>query len=119
MNNEEVKQCREELKRVLDSETFRLAAILRNFLEYTTEEVLDGRGKFLTQDAIARVLGKGKNFNRNSNPLIRVHAGRLRAKLLDYYHSEGAGNELQIQFPPSGYAPKFLPKADIDTLSKL
>ena len=118
MDDEQIKRCKEELRRVLGSKTFRSAPMLSNFLAYATSEVLNGRGRYLTQDTIARVLGKGEDFDSMSNPLIRVQAGRLRAKLSDYYRSEGAENELQIQLPSPGYAPKFIAKADRDALDE-
>ena len=118
MDDEQVKQCRAELKRVLNSKAFHTAPSLKRFLEYTAGEVLSGRGNYFPQETIARALGKGKNFDPKSNPLIRVQAGRLRARLSDYYRSEGADNELQIRLPVSSYTPEFLSRTDRDVLNE-
>jgi TolB-like protein len=41
------------------------------------------------------------------DPIVRVQARRLRAKLDEYYAGEGGGDSLIIQIPKGGYVPVF------------
>ena len=46
-------------------------------------------------------------LRRPSDPLVRVEAGRLRRRLLEYYVAEGQRNPLRIDLPRGRYAPEF------------
>ena len=54
-----------------------------------------------------QVFGKEDSFDPRTDPIVRVQARRLRAKLVRYYREEGRADELIIELPKGGYAPVF------------
>ena len=101
-------EVRDALTRMLSSPAFARAWRARGFLEFITEEALAGRADALTGYSIARkVFGKPANFNGGSDPLVRVEAGHVRSRLLEYYATTGRDDSIHIELPRGGYAPMF------------
>ena len=101
-------QVKAELARVLGSAVFAQAGRSTEFLRFVVEETLAGRGDRLKGCAIAiGVFGKPPEFDAQTDPLVRVEAGRLRRRLIEYYHGEGRDNSVRIALPKNGYAPTF------------
>jgi adenylate cyclase len=101
-------QVKTELGRVLGSAVFAQAGRSTEFLRYVVEETLAGRGDRLKGYTIAiEVFGKPPEFDAQTDPLVRVEAGRLRRRLIEYYHGEGSGDSVRIALPKNGYAPTF------------
>jgi hypothetical protein len=50
------------------------------------------------------VFGRSEDFDSQSDSVVRVHTGRLRSKLAEYYMSEGVDDELIITIPKGIYA---------------
>ena len=100
---------RAELLRLIRDEHFANSPTLIRFLEYTVAEALADRGAQLKESLVGReVFDRGVDFDPRIDPIVRVQAGKLRAKLADYYESRGAGDPLRIEFPKGGYAPHFV-----------
>ena len=75
-----------ELERVLASESFSRSHRLQRFLRYVVEATLDGDGERLNQFSIAiDVFDRDSSFDPTTDAIVRVEAGRLRAKLLQHY----------------------------------
>jgi hypothetical protein len=53
------------------------------------------------------VFGRQKDFNPHVDSMVRVQAGRLRAKLSEYYASEGADDQIILEMPKGSYALTF------------
>jgi adenylate cyclase len=53
------------------------------------------------------VFGKPPEFDAQTDPLVRVEAGRLRRRLIEYYHGDGRDDSVRIALPKNGYAPTF------------
>jgi serine/threonine-protein kinase len=99
---------REELARVLGSETFAQSESLKRFLRYVVEAKLEGReGELKEQVLGAEVFGRGETYDPRIDPIVRVQATRLRSKLRDYYQKEGAESDLVIELPKGSYVPAF------------
>lgn len=49
------------------------------------------------------ILGRGANFDPNSDAIVRVYVGRLRKALTLYYATEGRDDTLRIDIPKGGY----------------
>jgi adenylate cyclase len=97
-----------ELARVLGSTVFAQAGRSTEFLRFVVEETLAGRADRLKGYTIAiEVFGKPPEFDAQTDPLVRVEAGRLRRRLIEYYHGEGRDNAVHIALPKNGYAPTF------------
>src|SRR5206468_3081782 len=47
------------------------------------------------------------SFDPRTDPIVRVQARRLRARLTRYYEEEGRHEEIRIELPKGSYAPVF------------
>jgi tetratricopeptide (TPR) repeat protein len=104
-----------ELGRVLSSEAFRRSPRSRSLLAYVVTETLAGRGDRLSERTVARrALQHGPAFDGRTDASVRVRATRVRAALQRYYATEGQGDQLQIQLPPGGYVPVFVPRQGVE-----
>ena len=54
-----------------------------------------------------QVFGKEPSFDPRTDPIVRVQARRLRARLVRYYREEGQPDEVIVDLPKGGYAPVF------------
>src|SRR6185295_13066633 len=99
---------REHLDRVLASPTFQQGDRLKRFLKFIVLEAVAGRRHELKEYVIGvQVFRKEQAFDPRTDPIVRVQARRLRAKLLQYYSEEGRNDTLAIDLPKGGYAPVF------------
>ena len=101
-------EVRTELALILASQCFAQAARSSEFLRYVVERSLAGEAERLKAYTLAiEVFKRPASFDAQSDPLVRVEAGRLRRRLLEYYVAEGYANPLRIDLPRGGYAPEF------------
>ena len=104
-SGEAVKQ---ELERILASPDFVASDRLKRFLRFVVEEALAGRGDRLHGYPIAlEVLGRDASFDPQTDPVVRMEAGRLRRRLERYYLGAGQSDPVRIDMPKGGYAPTF------------
>jgi TolB-like protein len=81
---------------------------LSRFLQFVVEETLAGRETELKEYIIAlKVLSRRPDFNPQVDPIVRIHAGRLRRTLNEYYGQEGKDDDLVISIPKGAYIPVF------------
>jgi TolB-like protein len=104
-----ISEAHAELDRVLSFKAFQQSSILSNFLRYVVIETIEDHSDQIKEYSIAvRALGKSADFNPQLDSLVRIHAGRLRRALSEYYHREGSNNRLQIAIQKGGYIPEFI-----------
>ncbi len=97
------------LNHVLGSEVFEAAGRAREFLSFIVQETLAGRGERLKGYSIAvQVFERPADFDAQTDPLVRVEAGRLRRRLAEYYQSQGRDAAVRIELPRGGYTPVFV-----------
>jgi hypothetical protein len=102
------KPVRQQLDRLLASATFKQVDRLKRFLSFIVLESIGGRSTELKEYVIGvHVFGKEPSFDPRTDPIVRVQARRLRAKLVRYYQEEGASDEVIVDLPKGGYAPVF------------
>ncbi len=105
------KPVREQLERILASTTFKQVDRLKRFLSFIVLESIGGRSTELKEYVIGvHVFDKEPSFDPRTDPIVRVQARRLRAKLVRYYQEDGRGDEMIIDLPKGGYAPVFKPR---------
>ena len=105
------KVIRQQLDRILSSATFQQAERLKRFITFIVTEAAAGRSDELKEYVVGvQVFGKEPSFDPRTDPIVRVQARRLRARLSRYYHDEGQHDELVIELPKGGYAPLFKPR---------
>ena len=49
------------------------------------------------------VFGRPPDYNPKQDAVVRIEAGRLRARLAEYYQGGGAGDPIVIELPKGGY----------------
>ena len=95
------------LRKILASDLFARSSRQSRFLRFTVEETLAGRGSDLKQYVIGlKVFDRPYSFDPESDPIVRIGAVRVRAKLKAYYETEGREDSIVIEFP-RGYMPVF------------
>ena len=102
------KKIRRQLERVLASRVFQQVDRLKRFLSFIVLETLAGRRGELKEYVVGvQVFGKEESFDPRTDPVVRVQARRLRARLAQYYQEEGQSDEVVIDLPKGGYTPIF------------
>jgi len=104
----ETRAVRGQLRRLLENALFAHAERLARFLEFVVDETLAGRGDRLNQFAIAiDVFDRDESFDPTIDAIVRVEAGRLRSKLLEYYDEFGSADPIRIELPKRSYVATF------------
>src|SRR5687767_15970740 len=99
-------EIREQVRRITSSGSFAGAPRLRNFLEYSVEQLLQGKGSELKEQVIAvEVFGRDTSYDPQRDATVRVAAGKLRARVDEYYRSDGAADPIRIFLNKGGYVP--------------
>ena len=107
-SEQEAAAIRDQLSAVLDSVLFAHAERLGRFLRFVVDETLGGRADRLNQYAIAiDVFDRDETFDPAIDAIVRVEAGRLRSKLLEYYDELGRDDPIRIELPKRSYAATF------------
>jgi len=102
-------QIYSELENVLKFYSFKNSTLLSNFLRYIVTETIDERQKYIKEYSIAvNALSRPSHFNPHDDAMVRIHAGRLRKLLNEYYSSDGKDNSVIIHVPKGGYVPEFI-----------
>jgi hypothetical protein len=97
-----------QIEKLVHSHTLRKAESLCKLLRYLAEHELSRPGTSAKEYQIAtEVFGRPDDFDPQADSAVRVQAGRLRLKLLDYYSHEGAGDSLVVEVPNGSYALRF------------
>ncbi len=98
----------EQLERVLHSRTLQNSENLKAFLRFIVEETLADEEVQLKEYTIAtEVFGRKSDYDPRIDSVVRVQAGRLRAKLQEYYTVEGKNDQIVIDLPKGHYHPVF------------
>jgi adenylate cyclase len=106
------------LMRILASPDFDAPERNRRFLRYVVEETLAGRGKRIKAYGIAvAVFDRDDSFDPQSDPIVRIEAGRLRRSLERYYFLSGQSDPIQIEIPKGAYVPTFRRLPDTPSLA--
>jgi serine/threonine-protein kinase len=98
----------DQLDRILRSDTFRPADRLKRFLTFIVRETLAGHSAEIKEFVIGvQVFRREEAFDPRTDPIVRVQARRLRAKLAHYHQDEGRADPITIELPKGSYVPTF------------
>ena len=98
----------DQLNRILLFPVFSNSMILSGFLRFIVEETLEGRANSLKEYTIGtNVLSKKVGYDPQADASVRIHAGRLRRALYDYYSGPGCSDPILISMPKGAYIPGF------------
>src|SRR5258705_9138470 len=88
----------DQLQRILASSFFAQSARMSRFLRLAVEYTLAGRADEVKEYLIGvEVFDRKPSYDPRVDPIVRVEARRLRAKLQRYYESLGASDDLIIE----------------------
>ena len=98
----------EQLQRILQSQTLAGSESLRGLLQYLVLKAIGDQAIHLKEYTIAtEVFGRSGDFDARTDSVVRVQAKRLRAKLQEYYATEGKSDKVLIEIPKGHYTVTF------------
>ena len=93
------------VERLVRSHTLHGSESLCKLLRYLAKRAQEQPGVQVKEYQIAtEVFGRQADFDPQLDSFVRVQAGRLRAKLSEYYGSEGASDQLVVELHKGSYA---------------
>ncbi len=96
------------LANILGSRSFAGSERMSRFLRFIVEQTVDGRGRELKEYLLGvEIFDRTETFDPRLDPIVRVEARRLRAKLKAYYEADGRNDSLVIELPTGSYVPRF------------
>ncbi|MGB6690210.1 MAG: hypothetical protein WBE76_20435 [Terracidiphilus sp.] len=99
---------REQLERLLAHPLFANSKRYPNFLKYTVEQTLRGNGPEIKERSIGiEVFGRSPSYDANADPVVRITAGEVRKRLVQYYYDSAHDGELIVELPIGSYVPVF------------
>lgn len=99
----------EQLQKIFSDHFFANSDILRKFLAFIVDQTLSGHENCLKEYTIGiNVLNKSADFKPQDNGIVRIHAGRLRRALHNYYNNDGSSDCIKIFIPKGRYVPVFV-----------
>ena len=105
-------QIRQQLERILTSQTFRAAEGQKALLRYVVEQAVQGRSDEVKEYSVGvEAFGRGDSFDPRQDTIVRTEARNVRFKLARYYEQEGKQDPIVIQLPKGGYTPRFVEQA--------
>lgn len=109
-SEEQKKTVREEMDRILQSDSFRSSPRCRQFLRFVVEHTLEGHQENLKERIIGiEVFGRKPSYPTDGDSVVRVRATEVRRRLSEYYANFHQSTACRIQIPPGSYIPQFLP----------
>ena len=97
-----------QLARILASEIFAKAPVLRRLLDYLVHRTLEGGATELKEYSIGvDVFDRGVEFDPRVDTIVRAEARRLRSRLAEYYRGPGQTDPILIDVPKGSYAATF------------
>lgn len=97
-------QFSKQIDKLAASRTLHGSESLCKLLRYLAQHAMDEPGTPLKEYQIAtEVFGRRTDFDPQSDSTIRVQAGRLRAKVAEYYASEGEDDPILVELPKGSY----------------
>lgn len=93
-----------QVEKLENSRTLHGSESLRKLLRYLARHAIEHPGAPLKEYQIAtEEFGRPSEFDPAVDSMVRVQAGRLRTKLIEYYASEGADDSIRIELPKGTY----------------
>ena len=97
-------QVLRQIDRLTTSTALHGSESLCRLLRYLAQHALDHPGEPLKEYKIATEgFARPPDFDAQLDSMVRVQAGRLRAKLTEYYGSEGADDHIRVELPKGTY----------------
>src|SRR5258708_24335636 len=93
-----------QIEKLVNSHVLHGSESLCKLLRYLAKHALDHPGQPIKEYQIAtEVFARSGDFDPQVDSMVRVQAGRLRAKLSEYYNSDGAEDAVVVELPKGTY----------------
>jgi hypothetical protein len=107
-SEEDRREVRRELERILASVPFRESRRYPALLRYVVEKALRGE----TDDLKERILGievfhRPTGYDTNVDPVVRFSAGEVRRRIAQFYQGASEDGPIEIGLPVGTYVPQF------------
>jgi hypothetical protein len=100
-----------QVQRILQSKTFRTSEVHKNLLSYLADKSLAGEADSLKEYTVGLdVFAKPSSYDPRQESTVRMHVGRLRQKLAEYYRTEGVDDPVIVDLPKGGFRVTFEPR---------
>src|SRR5712691_514077 len=97
-----------QIQRIISSKAFKTSEVHRNLLNYLAEKSLGGEAQNLKEYTVGLdVFGKPSSYDPRQESVVRMHVGRLRQKLAEYYRTDGLEDPIIVDLPKGGFALTF------------
>jgi hypothetical protein len=104
-------------QRVASSTSFKKSPRLRQFLLFVAERSVSGHADDISEYEIGwKVFERGPNYNPVDDSIVRSAARQLRAKVKEYFETEGISESLIVEIPKGGYVPVFIEREHLALL---
>ena len=98
----------QELDSILSSRYFKSADRCKQFLRYVVLSKLDGHTERLKERTIGiEVFQRPPGYATGEDPVVRVQAGEVRRRLVQYYQEAPRPTPVRIELPVGSYSPVF------------
>ncbi len=99
---------REQLERLVAHPLFSNSKRYPVLLSYAVDQTLRGNAAELKERSIGvEVFGRSPTYDANSDPVVRITAGEVRKRLMQYYYDNAHDGEVVIELPVGSYVPIF------------
>jgi hypothetical protein len=104
----EAAAIREQLERLLAHSLFSNSKRYPLLLAHAVDQTLKGNTTELKERSIGiEVFGRSPSYDANADPVVRITAGEVRKRLIQYYYDPSHEGELIIELPSGSYVPTF------------
>jgi hypothetical protein len=108
----EMESLQTQVQRILQSKAFRTSEVQRNLLAYLADKSIAGSADNLKEYIVGLdVFGKPASYDPRTESTVRMHVGRLRQKLAEYYRLEGIDDPVVVDLPKGGFKVTFEPRS--------
>jgi hypothetical protein len=98
----------EQVDRIVSSPVLQHSQTLCNLLKFLSRHSVEHPDTSVREHQIATaVFGRAPDFDPRLDSTVRVHMGRLRAKLADYYSSVGRDEPIVVEIPKGSHTVTF------------
>jgi len=120
MGEIDAQAVRAHLDRITASRQFAESDRLCRFLRFTVESKLRAQDGRVKEYEVGReVFDRRDDYDPRLDPIVRVEARRLRAKLEEYYEGPGRDEQLRLDYQKGSYLPTFRKATQKSLLSDL
>jgi hypothetical protein len=99
-----VEAINEQVERIVQNRGLRLSDPQQRLFRYLVEQSLSTEAGKLKEYTIGLdVFGKPPSYDPREESVVRMHVARLRQKLAEHYHGDGAHDPILIELPKGGF----------------